>query len=89
MNNQVCKLFNSLWFHFPDKLDNKGNYNFLFDNNNIDVVDYIVIWLNYMLRLKENGINKLDDFYTNHIETNTHYIKKIDDVSGYIVIWKS
>ncbi|VTZ78173.1 uncharacterized protein PY17X_0900039 [Plasmodium yoelii] len=35
---------------------------------------YIMIWLNYMLNLKKDGkITALKDFYTNHIENNTHY----------------
>ncbi|EAA16026.1 uncharacterized protein PY17X_1000300 [Plasmodium yoelii] len=52
--------------------------------NNIDVVNYIIIWLSYMLSLKkENGINKLNDFYTEHIEKNTHYNQDIRDVSDY------
>ncbi|WBY58981.1 PIR protein [Plasmodium yoelii yoelii] len=35
---------------------------------------YIMIWLNYMLNLKNAGkINNLNEFYTKHIENNTHY----------------
>ncbi|CDS44162.1 PIR protein [Plasmodium yoelii] len=61
------------------------DYNSFKDNakNNIDVVYYIIIWLSYMLSLKENGINKLNDFYTKHIETNMHYKNKIYGVSAY------
>ncbi|ETB56691.1 hypothetical protein YYC_05509 [Plasmodium yoelii 17X] len=63
-----------------------GNINSFNDNakKNIDIVDYIIIWLCYMLSLKnENGINKLDDFYTNHIEKNTHYNNQIQNVHAY------
>ncbi|SCL81735.1 Plasmodium variant antigen protein Cir/Yir/Bir, putative [Plasmodium berghei] len=35
---------------------------------------YIMIWLSYMLNLKNvNNIKSLKDFYTNHIKNNTHY----------------
>ncbi|EAA19500.1 putative yir4 protein [Plasmodium yoelii yoelii] len=63
-----------------------GNHNSFKDNakNNIDVVYYIIIWLSHMLSLKQdNGINKLNDFYIDHIETNTHYKNKIYGVSAY------
>ncbi|ETB56998.1 hypothetical protein YYC_05345 [Plasmodium yoelii 17X] len=75
INSACLYLFNAF---FVNSFSFKNNA-----NNNIDVVDYIIIWLSYILSLKENGINKLDDFYTNHIKTNTHYKTKIDDVSGY------
>ncbi|ETB56071.1 hypothetical protein YYC_05897 [Plasmodium yoelii 17X] len=43
-------------------------------NNNINTVQYIIIWLSYKLNKKKyNGINNLNDFYTNCIENNTHY----------------
>ncbi|CDS44588.1 hypothetical protein YYC_05099 [Plasmodium yoelii 17X] len=126
MNKKVCQWFNSLWIYIPDELGNDGNYQFLYNhqnlkkyctnnncatefdkinagclylfnalfvdynafkdnsNNNIDVVYYIIIWLSYMLSLKkDNGINKLNDFYTEHIETNTHYNNKIEGVREY------
>ncbi|ETB61201.1 hypothetical protein YYC_01140 [Plasmodium yoelii 17X] len=63
-----------------------GNHNSFKNNanNNFDVVDYIIIWLSYMLSLKqENGINKLNDFYTNHIATNTHYNNTIYGIRDY------
>ncbi|ETB60862.1 hypothetical protein YYC_02110 [Plasmodium yoelii 17X] len=121
-----CQWFNSLWIYIPDELGNDGNYQFLYNhqnlkkyctNNNcatefdkinagclylfnalfvdynafkdnakknIDVVYYIIIWLSYMLSLKkDNGINKLKEFYTENIETNMHYIKKIEGVREY------
>ncbi|VTZ80362.1 PIR protein [Plasmodium yoelii] len=55
---------------------------------------YIMIWLNYMLNLKNDGeINNLNDFYTKHIENNTHYTNctngdngcnKLKGKTGYI-----
>ncbi|EAA16435.1 putative yir4 protein [Plasmodium yoelii yoelii] len=69
--NAVCLYLFNLFF---------GNINSFKDNakNNLDVVYYILICLK-----KENGINKLNDFYTKHIETNTHYISKLGDARGY------
>ncbi|VTZ71866.1 PIR protein [Plasmodium yoelii] len=76
INSACLYLFNALF----------GDYNVFKDNakKNIDVVYYIIIWLSYMLSLKEeNGINKLNDFYTEHIEKNKHYIKKIESIHEY------
>ncbi|ETB56697.1 hypothetical protein YYC_05360, partial [Plasmodium yoelii 17X] len=75
INSACLHLFNALF----------GDHNAFKDNskNNIDVVYYIIIWLSYMLSLKENGINKLNDFYTKHIEKNTHYTNTIYGVSAY------
>ncbi|CDU84847.1 hypothetical protein YYC_03299 [Plasmodium yoelii 17X] len=41
----------------------------------IDIfIIYIMIWFNYMLRLKSyNNTNNLNDFYTKYTEDNTHY----------------
>ncbi|VTZ78665.1 PIR protein [Plasmodium yoelii] len=76
INSACLKLFNAFF----------GDLN-SFTNNakkNTDVVYYIIIWLSYMLSLKkENGINKLNDFYTEHIEKNTHYNKNIQSVRDY------
>ncbi|SCL82200.1 Plasmodium variant antigen protein Cir/Yir/Bir, putative [Plasmodium berghei] len=76
INSACLYLFNAFFGSSYSVRDNA--------NSNIDVVDYIITWLSYMLRLKkESGINKLNDFYTNHIETNKHYKNKIHDDSGY------
>ncbi|CDU16027.1 YIR protein [Plasmodium yoelii] len=76
INAGCLYLFNALFVDYNAFKDNS--------NNNIDVVYYIIIWLSYMLSLKkDNGINKLNDFYIDHIEKNTHYIKKIEGVREY------
>ncbi|VTZ80334.1 PIR protein [Plasmodium yoelii] len=44
------------------------------NKKNIDMAEYIIIWLSYMLNLKkENEITKLNDFYSKYIENNKHY----------------
>ncbi|VTZ80318.1 PIR protein [Plasmodium yoelii] len=38
------------------------------------IVEYAILWLSYKLnQTKQNGTIKLDDFYTNRIETNSFY----------------
>ncbi|ETB56482.1 hypothetical protein YYC_05542, partial [Plasmodium yoelii 17X] len=120
-----CQWFNSLWIYFPDKLENDGSYNFVYNdqpfkkyctnscdsnfekinaaclylfnaffgnsfsfknntNNNIDVVDYIIIWLSYMLRLnKDTKYNNINEFYETHIKNNTYYNQEIRDINDY------
>ncbi|VTZ78684.1 PIR protein [Plasmodium yoelii] len=44
------------------------------NKNDINMAEYIIIWLSYMLNLKnDQKINNLNDFYTNYIENNTYY----------------
>ncbi|SBW38093.1 BIR protein, partial [Plasmodium berghei] len=51
--------------------------------SNINIVDYIIIWLSYMLNLKENiDNNSLSYFYTTNIN-NDKYTNTIDGVEGY------
>ncbi|CXJ30287.1 BIR protein [Plasmodium berghei] len=52
--------------------------------SNINIVDYIIIWLSYMLNLKENndGTSNLTYFYTTNIN-NDKYTNTIDGVEGY------
>ncbi|VTZ71608.1 PIR protein [Plasmodium yoelii] len=41
---------------------------------NINMAEYIIIWLSYMLNLKnDQKIKNFNDFYTNYIENNTYY----------------
>ncbi|ETB58550.1 hypothetical protein YYC_03866 [Plasmodium yoelii 17X] len=50
---------------------------------NINIVEYIMIWLSYMFNLKkDNSISTLDMFYSNYID-NTTYKNSIDDVGAY------
>ncbi|CDU16859.1 hypothetical protein YYC_03883 [Plasmodium yoelii 17X] len=79
--------------------DNLGKVNagclFLFDalfkdssvfkyHNDINMVDYIIIWLSYMLNLKksEENMSNLQYFYNMYINNNT-YKKSITDVAEY------
>ncbi|CDS44523.1 PIR protein [Plasmodium yoelii] len=51
---------------------------------NIYIVQYILIWLRYILNLtktEENG--SIDSFYTKYIENGESYKKKINDVTTY------
>ncbi|EAA20152.1 putative yir4 protein [Plasmodium yoelii yoelii] len=52
-------------------------------NSNINIVDYILIWLSYMLNLKEQvGISNLQYFYNTTID-NDRYKKTINGVTKY------
>ncbi|CDU16391.1 PIR protein [Plasmodium yoelii] len=62
--------------------------------DDINIAEYIIIWLSYMLNLKkESKITKLNDFYSNYIEINTHYTncnndsrdpsKSLKGITGY------
>ncbi|ETB63194.1 hypothetical protein YYC_00267 [Plasmodium yoelii 17X] len=53
-------------------------------NRNINIVDYILIWLGYMLNLtiaKDNG--SIETFYNTYINNDRKYNTKIKDVTGY------
>ncbi|ETB56382.1 hypothetical protein YYC_05811 [Plasmodium yoelii 17X] len=45
------------------------------NNSNTNNVEYIMVWLSYMLTLKNvKNINNLKEFYDAHIKNNTYYI---------------
>ncbi|EAA22026.1 hypothetical protein YYC_02830 [Plasmodium yoelii 17X] len=49
-----------------------------------DIVDYIIIWLSYMLNLKKSeGQDIIKDFYNNYINDSDKYNKEINGVSDY------
>ncbi|CDS44744.1 PIR protein [Plasmodium yoelii] len=51
--------------------------------NNIIFVDYIMIWLIYMLSLKDNpNKNSLKHFYTTYINSDLNYKNTVDYVEG-------
>ncbi|ETB63197.1 hypothetical protein YYC_00270 [Plasmodium yoelii 17X] len=55
-------------------------------NSNINIVEYIMIWLSYMLNLKENNdshISNLQHFYTTYIEGGSSYKQAISNVKEY------
>ncbi|CDS44018.1 YIR protein, partial [Plasmodium yoelii] len=48
---------------------------FVKNKKNINILEYIIIWLSYKLNQKKyDGINNLNDFYTKHIKNNPYYI---------------
>ncbi|ETB59040.1 hypothetical protein YYC_03332 [Plasmodium yoelii 17X] len=54
-------------------------------HNNIDIVDYIIIWLNYMLNLKKSEINitNLKYFYDIYINGSDKYKNPIKGIAEY------
>ncbi|CDS44332.1 YIR protein, partial [Plasmodium yoelii] len=58
-------------------------------NSNINIVDYILIWLSYMLNLKEDGknVNNLQFFYNTTID-NDKYKNSITGVENYYKNYK-
>ncbi|ETB58019.1 hypothetical protein YYC_04112 [Plasmodium yoelii 17X] len=52
-----------------------------YGKNNINIVDYIILWLIYMLTLKENSFkNSLKHFYTTFINSDIKYKSIVDNV---------
>ncbi|ETB59026.1 hypothetical protein YYC_03318 [Plasmodium yoelii 17X] len=62
--------------------------------DDINIAEYIIIWLSYKLNQKTyEGINNLNDFYNKYIKNNTHYIncnndggdpsKSLKGITGY------
>ncbi|SCL87450.1 Plasmodium variant antigen protein Cir/Yir/Bir, putative, partial [Plasmodium chabaudi chabaudi] len=57
--------------------------------SNIDIVHYIVIWLIYMLRLKNNDqIDNVMKFYNHFINPDQSYISAIEDTNAYNIYKK-
>ncbi|VTZ80305.1 PIR protein [Plasmodium yoelii] len=54
-------------------------------NSNINIVEYIMIWLSYMLNLKNNepNITNLEHFYKTYIDGSDQYKKPIANVKKY------
>ncbi|VTZ71870.1 PIR protein [Plasmodium yoelii] len=75
--NGIC-----LWL-FEKSFGNNSS----FVNNaqsNINIVEYIIIWLSYMLSLKSHEeITNINDFYDKYIKNGEKYIKEINDVNDY------
>ncbi|EAA19231.1 putative yir4 protein [Plasmodium yoelii yoelii] len=52
-----------------------------YGKNNINIVDYIILWLIYMLTLKENSFNNsIKYFYTTLIKSDVKYESTVDNV---------
>ncbi|CDU16856.1 PIR protein [Plasmodium yoelii] len=126
MNDYMCRNFFAIRNSISDKLDNKGNYQIIIENNlngycsgnkcvhelekinagclylldaffkdssvfnsvakgNINIVDYIIIWLSYMLNLKPQvgNTSNLQYFYNTYIKGGDKYKKSIAGVAEY------
>ncbi|VTZ82046.1 PIR protein [Plasmodium yoelii] len=52
--------------------------------NNINIVDYILIWLSYMLNLDKTKKNKnINDFYSTYINSCDKYMIQISELTEY------
>ncbi|WBY57711.1 PIR protein [Plasmodium yoelii yoelii] len=73
---------NAVFFYLINKFFGPSG---LFNNNvknNINAVEYILIWLSHMLNLKENNGNILTIFYNVYIKNQDKYKNTIDGVDG-------
>ncbi|EAA20067.1 putative yir4 protein [Plasmodium yoelii yoelii] len=77
--NSDLRKINVVCLHFVD--DFFGRSSSFKNHNNINIVDYIMIWLSYMLNLIENNsISNLQYFYDTYIK-NDRYNNNINCVS--------
>ncbi|CDU16017.1 PIR protein [Plasmodium yoelii] len=55
------------------------------NHNNINIADYIIIWLSYMLNLKKNveGITNIQHFYGTSINSDNRYKNTITGIPGH------
>ncbi|ETB59989.1 hypothetical protein YYC_02382 [Plasmodium yoelii 17X] len=73
--NAVCLWLFNVFFENASVLSN---------HNNINIVQYIMIWLSYMLSLKSHDkINNLNDFYEMYIKNSNDYNNHISGVDSY------
>ncbi|EAA18308.1 putative yir3 protein [Plasmodium yoelii yoelii] len=57
--------------------------------NNINMVEYIMIWLSYILSLKkDNSIKNLKEFYDQYISNDKEYTSPISGVEAYYSSYK-
>ncbi|VTZ75100.1 PIR protein [Plasmodium yoelii] len=76
INGWCLLLFNAIF-------GNSFSFN-KYAKSNINVVAYILVWLSYKLNQKpDNGITKLMDFYTGHMQNVKEYQKPIENVEEY------
>ncbi|CDS44863.1 PIR protein [Plasmodium yoelii] len=82
-NTDIDKI-NAVCLHLFNELFGTSNSFEVNSKNNINIVEYIIIWLSYILSLKSHeGITNLNDFYNQYINKGDKYNKKIDDVTAY------
>ncbi|ETB59322.1 hypothetical protein YYC_02840 [Plasmodium yoelii 17X] len=85
-NNNKCEgdldKLNAVFFYLINQFFGPSG---LFKNNaknNINVVEYIIIWLSHMLNLKDNTGNILTNFYKIYIKNQEKYKNTINGVDG-------
>ncbi|WBY55470.1 PIR protein [Plasmodium yoelii yoelii] len=75
--NAVCL------FLFNELFGNSTSFSFI-AKGNTNIVEYIMIWLSYMLNFKKIDENEtIKHFYETYITKDDRYIKDINNVSGY------
>ncbi|ETB60738.1 hypothetical protein YYC_02347 [Plasmodium yoelii 17X] len=78
--NSYLGKINVVCLHFVD--DFFGRSSSFKNHNNINIVDYIMIWLSYMLNLIENNsISNLQYFYDTYIKNDRYNNNNINYVS--------
>ncbi|VTZ80338.1 PIR protein [Plasmodium yoelii] len=81
-NSDYDILYAGFLYFFNEFFGNLNSFNN--QNKNNDIVDYIIIWLSYMLNLGKNqDQNVIKNFYNNYINSSHKYNKGTNDVSDY------
>ncbi|ETB60748.1 hypothetical protein YYC_02357 [Plasmodium yoelii 17X] len=82
-STDIDKINAACLFLFNELFGSSGSFS-INSKNNVNIVEYIIIWLSYILSLKSHeGISNLNDFYNQYINKGDKYNKKIDDVTAY------
>ncbi|CDS44789.1 PIR protein [Plasmodium yoelii] len=87
-NNQICDIdldkINAACLYLFNELFGSSDTFKTNSKNNINITEYIIIWLSYILSLKSHeGISNLNDFYDKYIKDDAKYNNKIKDVTAY------
>ncbi|ETB57014.1 hypothetical protein YYC_05096 [Plasmodium yoelii 17X] len=81
-NNNIDKINAGCLYLFDAFFKDKSVFNSV-AKNNIDIVDYIMLWLSYMLNLKENEFNNGLQFFYSTTINNDKYKNSIADITEY------
>ncbi|CDS44333.1 PIR protein [Plasmodium yoelii] len=83
-NNDIDKINAGCLWLFNQFYGNSNNFS-IYANENMNIVVYFMMWLGYKLNQKpQDGIIKIYDFYSKHMQNVEEYKKSIDNVTGYI-----
>ncbi|ETB56407.1 hypothetical protein YYC_05835 [Plasmodium yoelii 17X] len=74
---------NAACLFFFNELFKNSDYFVSVAKSNINIVEYIMIWLSYTLNKTTNGEKNINEFYTKIIENGESYKKEIKGVTGY------